>query len=214
MKFFRLVILTVLFVPTMVGAHSPVAYVIPRDEAIIKESPTTMEIAFTGTSKLIKVRLYRLEPNEGVSLVNRLFGEARQEEIALSDVQFMEENKRHLIGLPRLTDGMYQATWRAISEDGHTIKGDFSFEISPNGTSLVAMENQSFKGQGVVKRIRGAKLTIKHGPVGDLIPAMTMEYEVPDKVILKEVKKGDQVSFEINKDLEIVDLTSPAGPKT
>ena len=214
MKFFRLVILTVLFVPTMVGAHSPVAYVIPRDEAIIKESPTTMEIAFTGTSKLIKVRLYRLEPNEGVSLVNRLFGEARQEEIALSDVQFMEENKRHLIGLPRLTDGMYQATWRAISEDGHTIKGDFSFEISPNGTSLVAMENQSFNGQGVGKRIRGAKLTIKHGPVGDLIPAMTMEYEVPDKVILKEVRKGDQVSFEINKDLEIVDLTSPAGPKT
>ena len=214
MKFFRLAILTVLFIPAIVGAHSPVAYVIPQDEAIIKESPAAMEIAFTGTSKLIKVRLYRLEPNKGASLVSRLFGEARQEEIALSDLQVMEENKRHLIGLPRLTDGMYQATWRAISEDGHTIKGDFSFEISPNGTSLAAMEDQSFRGQGVVKRIRGAKLTIKHGPVGDLIPAMTMEYEVPHKVVIKEVKKGDQVLFEINKDLEIVDLTFPAGPKT
>ena len=206
MKSFRLVILTVLFVPTIVGAHSPVAYVIPQDEAIIKESPATMEIAFTGPSKLIKVRLYRLEPNGGASLVSGLFGEARQEEIALSDIQFMEENKRHLIGLPQLTDGMYEATWRAISEDGHTIKGDFSFEISPNGTSLVTVQDQSFKGEGVVKRIRGTKLTIKHGPIGDLMPAMTMEYEVPDKAVLKELKKGDQVSFEINKDLEIVDL--------
>ena len=206
MKLFRLVIPTILFVPAMVGAHSPVAYVIPKDEAIIKESPATMEIAFTGPSKLIKVRLYRLEPNEGTSLLSGLFGEARQEEITLSDVRFMEENKRHLIGLPLLTDGMYEATWRAIGEDGHTIKGNFSFEISPNGTNLAAIEDQRFRGQGVVKRITATKLTMKHGPIGDLMPAMTMEYEVPDKTILKELKKGDQVSFEINKDLEIVNL--------
>ena len=206
MKIFRLVILTILFVPAMVGAHSPVAYVIPQDEAIIRESPATMEITFTGPSKLIKVTLYRLESNEGASLVSRLFGEARQKEITLSDVQFMEENKRHLIGLPRLTDGMYEASWRAISEDGHTIKGNFSFEISPNGTNLTALEDQRFRGQGVIKRIRGTKLTMKHGPIGDLLPAMTMEYEVPDKAILKELQKGDQVSFEINKDLEIVNL--------
>ena len=206
MIFYRLAILVLLFVTKVAGAHSPVAYVIPQDEAIIKESPETMEIAFTGPSKLIKVTLHRLLPSEGTSLVSGLFGEARQDEIALLDVQFMEENKRHLIGLPRLTDGKYEAAWRAISEDGHTIKGDFSFEISPNGTSLVAMENQRFRGEGVVKRIRGAKLTIKHGPIGDLMPAMTMEYEVPDKAILKELKKGDQVSFEINKDLEIIGL--------
>ena len=191
MILYRLAILVLLFVTKVAGAHSPVAYVIPQDEAIIKESPETMEIAFTGPSRLIKVTLHRLLPDEGTSLVSGLFGEARQDEIALSDVQFMEENKRHLIGLPRLTDGKYEAAWRAISEDGHTIKGDFSFEISPNGTSLVAMEDQSFSGQGVVKRIRGAKLTIKHGPIGDLMPAMTMEYEVPDKAILKELKKGD-----------------------
>ena len=208
MKFFRLVIPIILFVPAMVGAHSPVAYVIPQDEAIITESPATMEIVFTGPSKLIKVKLYRLEPNEGASLVSGLFGEARQEEVALSDVQFMEENKRHLIGLPRLTDGMYEATWRAISQDGHTIKGDFSFEIAPNGTNLVAVEDQSFKGEGIVKRIRGTKLTIKHGPIGDLMPAMTMEYEVSDRAVLKKLKKGDQVSFEINKDLEIIDLVN------
>ena len=68
------------------------------------------------------------------------------------------------------------------------------------------MENQRFRGEGIIKRIRGAKLTIKHGPIGDLMPAMTMEYEVPDKAMLKKLKKGDQVSFEINKDLEIIGL--------
>ena len=49
MKLFHSVTLTltVLVVPTIVGAHSPVAYVIPQDEAIIRESPATMEIAFT-----------------------------------------------------------------------------------------------------------------------------------------------------------------------
>ena len=208
MILYRLAILVLLSVSKVAAAHSPVAYVIPQDEAIIKESPETMEIAFTGPSRLIKVTLHRLLPTEGASLVSRLFGEARQEEIGLSDDQFMKENKRHLIGLPPLTDGKYEAAWRAISEDGHTIKGDFSFEISPNGTSLVAMENQRFRGEGVVKRIRGAKLTIKHGPIGDLMPAMTMEYEVPDKAILKELKKGDQVSFEINKDLEIIGLVN------
>ena len=208
MILYRLAILVLLFVPKVAAAHSPVAYVIPQDEAIIKESPETMEIAFTGPSRLIKVTLHRLLPTEGASLFSVLFGEARQEEIGLSDDQFMKENKRHLIGLPQLTDGKYEATWRAISKDGHTIKGDFSFEISPNGTSLVAMENQRFRGEGVVKRIRGAKLTIKHGPIGDLMPAMTMEYEVPDKAILKELKKGDQVSFEINKDLEIIGLVN------
>ena len=96
MKLFRLVILTVLFSPSMVGAHSPLAYVIPKDNAIIKESPATMEIVFTGRSKLITVRLYRLDLSEDASLISGLisglFGEARQEEIALSDVKFMEEN--------------------------------------------------------------------------------------------------------------------------
>jgi len=144
--------------------------------------------------------------NENTSLIGGLLGDAQVEEIVLSGDQLMKEGKRHLIELPQLIDGKYEAAWRAISEDGHTIKGDFSFEISPNGTSLVAMNGESFGGQGVVKRIRGTKLTIKHGPIGDLMPAMTMEYEVPDKSILKKLKKGDQVSFEINKDLEIIRL--------
>ena len=152
------------------------AYVIPQDEAIIKESPETMEIAFTGPSRLIKVTLHRLLPDKGTSLVSGLFGEARQDEIALSDDQFMKENKRHLIGLPRLTDGKYEAAWRAISEDGHTIKGNFSFEISPNGTSLVAMENQRFRGEGSQTNTR--REIDQHGPIGDLMPTMTMECEV------------------------------------
>lgn len=206
MNIYRLLILITFLVPTVVAAHSPVAYVIPKDEAMIKESPEAMELVFTGPSKLIKVTLHRMLANENTSLIGGLLGDAQVEEIVLSGDQLMKEGKRHLIELPQLIDGKYEAAWRAISEDGHTIKGDFSFEISPNGTSLVAMNGESFGGQGVVKRIRGTKLTIKHGPIGDLMPAMTMEYEVPDKSILKKLKKGDQVSFEINKDLEIIRL--------
>ena len=62
------------------------------------------------------------------------------------------------------------------------------------------------EGEGQIKRIRGPKITIKHGPIGDLMPAMTMEYLLPDERSLEGFKRGDKVIFKLNSDLEITEV--------
>ena len=62
------------------------------------------------------------------------------------------------------------------------------------------------EGEGKIKRVRGSKITIKHGALGDLMPAMTMEYDVAGANTEMDLKRGDTVLFKINKDLEIVSI--------
>ena len=64
-----------------------------------------------------------------------------------------------------------------------------------------------FVGEGEIKRIRGQKVTIKHGPIGDVMPAMTMEYEIPEKSGVEGLKRGDTVSFELSESLEIIQIS-------
>ena len=204
---FRILFLIFIVIPVTAFGHSPVAYVLPQDGSVIKKAPDEMEIVFTGPSKLIKLTLQKFASNEKKSFIGSLLTD-EGETVALSGDYLMKENKRHLIALPPLDEGTYQTNWRALSEDGHTIKGEFSFEVSPEGIDFVSAESASLKGEGQIKRIRGSKVTIKHGAIGDLMPAMTMEYSVPDKQTLASLKKGDNVLFTLNKDLEIIDLTS------
>ena len=63
-------------------------------------------------------------------------------------------------------------------------------------------------GEGQVKRVRGSKITIKHGPLGELMPAMTMEFNVSDKKIISNFKRGDKVNFQVNKKLELIKIES------
>ena len=133
-------------------------------------------------------------------------GSAEGQDILLGSDHLMIDDKRHLIAIPALINGTYKTTWRAISEDGHIIKGDFSFQISPDGTETIAGTQMQFVGEGKIKRIRGQKVTIKHGPIGDAMPAMMMEYEMPDKSIAEGLKRGDTVSFELNESLDIIEI--------
>ena len=206
MLMLRLIFVLLTITPIPAIAHSPIAYVLPKDGAVINKSPETIEIVFTGPSKLIKVSLQKFAPEANQSLVGSLLGSAEGVNIALDGEFLMQESKRHLISIPSLEEGNYQTNWRAISEDGHTIKGEFSFIISPDGVDYVAGQNELLEGEGQIKRIRGSKVTIKHGPIGDLMPAMTMEYLLPDKSTVKGFKRGDKVIFKLNSDLEITEV--------
>ena len=206
MLMLRLIFVLLTITPIPAIAHSPIAYVLPKDGAIINKSPETIEIVFTGPSKLIKVSLQKFAPEANQSLVGSLLGSAEGVNIALDGEFLMQESKRHLISIPSLEEGNYQTNWRAISEDGHTIKGEFSFIISPDGVDYVARQDELLEGEGQIKRIRGSKVTIKHGPIGDLMPAMTMEYLLPDESTVKGFKRGDKVIFKLNSDLEITEV--------
>ena len=206
MLMLRLIFVLLTITPISAIAHSPIAYVLPKDGAVINKSPETIEIVFTGPSKLIKVSLQKFAPEANQSLVGSLLGSGEGVDIALDGDFLMQERKRHLISIPSLEEGNYQTNWRAISEDGHTIKGEFSFIISPDGVDYVARQDELLEGEGQIKRIRGSKVTIKHGPIGDLMPAMTMEYLLPDESTVKGFKRGDKVIFKLNSDLEITEV--------
>ena len=206
MLMLRLIFMLLTITPIAAIAHSPIAYVLPKDGAVINKSPETIEIVFTGPSKLIKVSLQKFAPEANQTLVGSLLGSGEGVNIALDGEFLMQKRKRHLISIPSLEEGKYQTNWRAISEDGHTIKGEFSFIISPDGVDYVARQDELLEGEGQIKRIRGSKVTIKHGPIGDLMPAMTMEYLLPDESTVKGFKRGDKVIFKLNSDLEITEV--------
>ena len=198
MKLLMVLFFSVFLTFSNVGhAHSPVGFVIPKDGSVIKRAPEKMEIVFTAPAKLIKLDLSRVKSIGQSSLLGGLLGSEELEAIDLDNSHLMKEAKRHLINMPTLDVGLYKTTWRALSEDGHAIKGEFAFEISVD---------EFLSGEGKIKRIRGSKLTIKHGVLGDLMPAMTMEYDVQGAGTGMDFKRGDTVVFKINKNLEIVSI--------
>jgi Cu/Ag efflux protein CusF len=40
------------------------------------------------------------------------------------------------------------------------------------------------------------------------MPAMTMEFNVSDKKIISNLKRGDKVKFQVNKELELIKIES------
>ncbi len=187
-------------------AHSPVGFVVPKDGSVIKKAPEKMEIVFTAPAKLIKVEFSKVTSNQKTSLISGLLGNETLTPIKLNKDHLMNESRRHIISLPKLDDGIYKTAWRALSEDGHAIKGEFIFEVSPEGTDVSGADVKLLIGEGQVKRVRGTKITIKHGPLGELMPAMTMEFSVSDKKVISNFKRGDKVRFQVNKELELIKI--------
>ena len=64
--------------------------------------------------------------------------------------------------------------------------------------------------EGQVKKVDKAqgKLTLKHGPLGNLgMPAMTMIFRVKDAAMLDQVKPGDRIRFLAEKVDGVITVT-------
>ena len=74
--------------------------------------------------------------------------------------------------------------------------------MAPLGLTAAWAERATADGQ--LEKIDSAagKVTIKHGPIKelDMPDAMTMVYRVKDPAVLKAVKAGDKVRFELDHD--------------
>jgi len=99
-----------------VQAHSPMTSVAPADGARLTSAPTTIKMRFRGPSRLIRFGLAAAEDGT---------------DVALGDDHLMVEAADHTVTLPPLGAGSYVASWRAMGDDGHVIKGRFSFTIAP-----------------------------------------------------------------------------------
>ena len=113
---FFLSLFTALFLSVAAQAHSPLASVTPADGAQLATAPTTIEMRFRDASRLIRFDLAR---DEGGA------------DIELDDTHLMVESVDQVVVLPPLAGGHYTASWRAMGEDGHVIKGRFSFTVAP-----------------------------------------------------------------------------------
>ena len=96
-----------------VTAHSPLASMSPGDGAEVS-APHQIEMTFKGVARLVRFDLVPVDSGDAVDLgKDHLFASA----------------KTHNIAVPDLAPGAYQASWRAMAEDGHVMKGKFTFTI-------------------------------------------------------------------------------------
>ena len=108
-----IIILVIIFQSSFVYAHSPLKSIVPNDGVILNESPAEIKIYFKFSAKLLKVTLQKAEGSE----------------VILSKEPLMKNSKNHSIPLPILEPGKYNFNWRAMSKDGHIIKGKSNFKL-------------------------------------------------------------------------------------
>ena len=92
-------------------AHVKQSSSVPADNAMLMQTPATLSISFSGPVKLTKVELLQ---NAATTIV---FGFTPS----------LEAATQYSWPLPPLAAGNYQVNWVGLGNDGHKMKGDFSF---------------------------------------------------------------------------------------
>jgi len=109
-----LAFLAVSLQPLPAAAHSPLISSSPADGDVLATTPQAIEMKFRGTARLLRLALTG----------------AQSGEVALSEEHLMVEKHRHTVVLPAIAADEYEVRWRALSADGHVVKGSFSFTVS------------------------------------------------------------------------------------
>ena len=108
----KMALLVLLLTAPAVNAHSPLISTMPVDGAVLESAPDNLQLTFNGKTRLARLLLSR----DGA-------------DIPLGKDHLMQKATQHDVPLPVLVDGRYQVRWRALSADGHIIKGTFAFTV-------------------------------------------------------------------------------------
>ena len=125
-------LLIFLLIPSIAFAHSPLSSISPAADAVLDTAPTVIEMTFKSPAKLIKLELFKVNAEAKDSLFSSLFGNDSGDEVSLESDALLKESATHTIILPLLEAGVYKINWRALSEDGHIMKGESVFQITGN----------------------------------------------------------------------------------
>jgi len=71
------------------------------------------------------------------------------------------------------------------------------------GSFVKALPSKTHRGEGTINTIdfAHATITLEHGPIASLQwPTMTMDFRVPDPALLRSLKPGQKVAFEITEE--------------
>ena len=124
-----LLVLIFFFKNTVVFAHSPLNSITPKNNEILSQAPEKITMIFKSEAKLIKITLEKQKNTKQASMISNFFSKGNGENIKIKENALMQISKKHSIELPKLTSGKYFFKWRAMSEDGHIIKGNLKFNI-------------------------------------------------------------------------------------
>ena len=108
------VVLSVSLQALPAAAHSPLISSSPADGDVLAAVPNAIEIKFRGMARLVRLALTG----------------AQSGEVTLSEEHLMVEKHSHTVALPAIAADEYEVRWRALSADGHLVKGSFSFTVS------------------------------------------------------------------------------------
>lgn len=108
-------LLLVIFIPLSALSHTEIAFLSPENGSILSEAPNEIYIVYHYPVMITKFEMFKSDQDN--------------ENIQLSKNFLMQSSDAHQIKLPSLKMGEYKIDWRALSEDGHTINGTFSFKI-------------------------------------------------------------------------------------
>ena len=100
---------------TLSYSHSQLTEILPKDNVVYTKTPSQIQLKFRSKVKLIKVDL------------NKVAGD--NQKIKLDLDSFKKRSKEFAIPMPIITSGKYNILWRALSPDGHIIKGKSEFEV-------------------------------------------------------------------------------------
>ena len=111
------IILTLLFIinSNISYSHSQLIDILPKDNIIYTKIPPKIELTFRSKVKLIKIDL------------SQKSGENQNIQINLNS--YKERSNKFILPMPIITLGKYEIFWRALSPDGHIIKGKSEFEV-------------------------------------------------------------------------------------
>tara|TARA_B100000989_G_scaffold282262_1_gene247164 strand:+ start:74 stop:421 length:348 start_codon:yes stop_codon:yes gene_type:complete len=100
---------------TVSYSHSQLTEIFPRENVVYSKTPPEIKLKFRSLVKLVKVDLNNTnEKNQKLKLnLNSLY----------------KRSKEFVIPMPKISSGKYNILWRALSPDGHIIKGKSKFEV-------------------------------------------------------------------------------------
>ncbi len=108
----RIFLAALLAFPLSAFAHSPLLSSEPSNNARLEQSPDSFQLSFKREVRLLKLKL------EGA------------QELVLKPGPDAAQSSHHELPLPTaLAAGKYIASWRAMGEDGHLMKGRIKFSI-------------------------------------------------------------------------------------
>lgn len=107
-----MLLLALLVMAPAVKAHSRLVTTMPADGAVLAVAQDSLQLTFEGTARLARLSLAR----DGA-------------DILLGKDHLMQKATQHEVSPPALADGCYKVRWRALSADGHVIKGTFAFTV-------------------------------------------------------------------------------------